>query len=250
LLSLSPFVSKTIADLEHTLGVRLLDRSRKGIEVTPYGRALLNRGVAAFDELRQGVREIEFLSDPTVGEVRIAGTPPMVLGLLPVVIDRLRRQHPRLSFQVTETSSGPTFYDQLRQRAIDFVIGRLPIRKLEKDLNGEIVFDDSICVGVGTRNRWASRRKIELADLSKNLGYCRYPILFPERLSPTCSTLADWTFREQPSLPSASRRPASCWRPEIFSPRCLGRSSDLAASDCHSRFCQSNSWLPTGRWPL
>ena len=43
-----PVVSKTIADLEHTLGVRLLDRSRNGVEVTPYGRALLNRGVAAF----------------------------------------------------------------------------------------------------------------------------------------------------------------------------------------------------------
>ena len=90
-----PVVSKTITDLEHTLGVRLLDRSRKGVEVTPYGRALLDRGVAAFDELRQGVKEIEFLSDPTAGEVRMAGTPPMVLGLLPAVIDRLRRQHPR-----------------------------------------------------------------------------------------------------------------------------------------------------------
>ena len=145
-----PVVSKTITDLEHTLGVRLLDRSRKGVEVTPYGRALLDRGVAAFDELRQGVKEIEFLSDPTAGEVRIAGTPPMVLGLLPVVIDRLRRQHPRLSFQVTETSSGPAFYDQLRQRAIDFIIGRLPIRKLEKDLNGEIVFGLDLCRGRNT----------------------------------------------------------------------------------------------------
>jgi DNA-binding transcriptional LysR family regulator len=165
LASSQPAVSRAIADLEQALGVRLLDRSPSGIEPTQYGRAIIKRGLAAFDELRQGVKEIEFLSDPTAGEVRMAGTPPMVLGLLPVVIDRLRRQHPRLSFQVTETSSGPAFYDQLRQRAIDFIIGRLPIRKLEKDLNGEIVFEDSICVVAGTRNRWASRRKIQLADL-------------------------------------------------------------------------------------
>jgi DNA-binding transcriptional LysR family regulator len=160
-----PVVSKTIADLEHTLGVRLLDRNRKGIEVTLYGRALLNRGVAAFDELRQGVKEIEFLSDPTAGEVRIAGTPPLVLGLLPIVIDRLRRQHPRLSFQVTETNSGPAFHEPLRQRSIDFVIGRLPLQKLEKDLNAEDVFDESMCVATGTQNPWASRRKIQLAEL-------------------------------------------------------------------------------------
>jgi len=55
-----PVVSKAIADLEHSLGVRLLDRSRQGIESTSYGQALLQRGLAAFDELRQGVKDIEF----------------------------------------------------------------------------------------------------------------------------------------------------------------------------------------------
>jgi hypothetical protein len=53
---------------------------------TPYGRALLHSGLAAFDELRRGVQEIEFLSDPTAGEVRIGATEPMVVGLLPAVI--------------------------------------------------------------------------------------------------------------------------------------------------------------------
>src|SRR6266853_1941130 len=62
-----PAVSRTIADLEYALGVRLLDRSPRGIEATLYGRALINRGIAAFDELRQGVKDIEFLADPTTG---------------------------------------------------------------------------------------------------------------------------------------------------------------------------------------
>src|SRR5687767_8230160 len=84
-----PVVSKTIADLEHTLGVRVLERGRRGAEPTPYGRILLKHGLAAFDELRTCVKEIEFLNDPTVGEVRIAGTEPMVAGLLPIVIERL-----------------------------------------------------------------------------------------------------------------------------------------------------------------
>ena len=58
-----PVVSAAIAGLEQTLGVRLLDRSRRGVEPTIYGRALLNHGLAAFDALRQGVKEIEFLAD-------------------------------------------------------------------------------------------------------------------------------------------------------------------------------------------
>src|SRR5258708_39162612 len=47
-----PAVSEVIADLEHALGVRLLDRSPHGIEPTQYGNALLKRGIAVFDELK------------------------------------------------------------------------------------------------------------------------------------------------------------------------------------------------------
>ena len=61
-----PAISRSISDLEHALGVRLLDRGARGIEPTPYGRALIKRGVAVFDELRQGIRDIEFLADPTI----------------------------------------------------------------------------------------------------------------------------------------------------------------------------------------
>ena len=75
-----PAVSKAIAELEHMLGVRLVDRGRQGIEPTPHGRALLKRGAAIFDELRQGVTEMEFLSDPTAGEVRIATSETMAAG--------------------------------------------------------------------------------------------------------------------------------------------------------------------------
>jgi len=47
-----PAISRSIAELEHALGVRLLERHRQGIEATDYGRALLDCGVAVFDELR------------------------------------------------------------------------------------------------------------------------------------------------------------------------------------------------------
>src|SRR5262245_55980845 len=60
-------ISRSIADLEHAVGVRLVDRTHRRVEPTAYGRALLNGGVAAFDDLRQAVRNIEFLADPTAG---------------------------------------------------------------------------------------------------------------------------------------------------------------------------------------
>src|SRR5580700_8199013 len=71
-----PAVSQVIVELEGALGVKLLDRSSRGVEPTRYGRALLVRARAAFDELRQGIREIELLADPTSGELRIGCAEP------------------------------------------------------------------------------------------------------------------------------------------------------------------------------
>lgn len=49
-----PVVSKTISDMEHAVGVRLLDRSQRGVEPTAYGRALIKRGIVIFDEMKEG----------------------------------------------------------------------------------------------------------------------------------------------------------------------------------------------------
>src|SRR5215475_8136595 len=65
-------VSEAIANLEGALRVRLLDRNPRGIVPTLYAQALLKRGNAVFDELKQGVKDIEFLADPSTGEVRVA----------------------------------------------------------------------------------------------------------------------------------------------------------------------------------
>jgi DNA-binding transcriptional LysR family regulator len=83
-----PNVSRSISELEIALGVRLLDRHRQGIEPTEYGRALLNGGVAVFDELRQTVKNIEFLADPAAGEVRIGSNP--LLASVCVLATKLR----------------------------------------------------------------------------------------------------------------------------------------------------------------
>jgi DNA-binding transcriptional LysR family regulator len=91
-----PAVSEVIADLEHALGVRLLDRSAQGVEPTIYGDALLKRSVAAFDELKQSIRDIEFLSDATTGEVRIACVESLWYTLVPKVILRFSKQYPRV----------------------------------------------------------------------------------------------------------------------------------------------------------
>src|SRR5712664_1143534 len=91
-----PAVSEAIADLEHALGVRLLDRRPQGVEPTMYGRALLKRSNAVFDELKQSIRDIEFLADPTVGEVRFGCHDAIAAAMLPPIMERFSHRYPRV----------------------------------------------------------------------------------------------------------------------------------------------------------
>src|SRR5262245_257846 len=75
-------VSKAVADIEHMLGVSLFDRTSRGVEPTLYGRALRKWGNAVFDDLRQGIKEIEYLADPTTGELRIGCSEAMPAGFV------------------------------------------------------------------------------------------------------------------------------------------------------------------------
>jgi LysR family pca operon transcriptional activator len=159
-----PTVSKAIADLEHTLGFRLMVRSKEGIEPTPYGIALVKRGVAVFNELRQGVQDIEFLANPTAGELRIAATDPVAAAIVVPVIDRLSRQYPRMAFHVIGGDPVGALYRNMAERNVELVICRFTGAP-PNDSAAETLFHDHMVVATGVNNPLTRRRKIELAEL-------------------------------------------------------------------------------------
>jgi DNA-binding transcriptional LysR family regulator len=161
-----PAVSKAISDMEHIFGLRLLDRSRNGIEPTAYGRALVMRGRAIFDELKHGVEELAFLADPSVGDLRIGSTESVAAGFLPAVIKRFSLEQPRVRLDVAQTVMSTLHYRELRERSIDLLIGRIPAPFDEHDLEAEVVYNDDTVVIAGQRSKWAKSRKLKLADLA------------------------------------------------------------------------------------
>jgi DNA-binding transcriptional LysR family regulator len=161
-----PVVSRSISDLEHALGVRLLERNPRGIELTAYGHAMLNRSHAAFDELRQGVKDIEFLSDPTVGEVRIGTTSPLAASFVFAVIERLTQRYPRLTFRiVAEGVNQAAQLKNLTERAVDLLVFRNVNAVTNGETSFEFLFKSPYVVAAGARSAWLKRRKVSLADL-------------------------------------------------------------------------------------
>lgn len=162
-----PSVSAVIADLEHTLGVRLFDRRSRGIEPTLYGHALFKRSLAALDELKQGIREIEFLDDPTAGDVRIGCSESLAASILPPVIQTFSARYPRAVLHVSDAVSAALELPALRGRMLDVMVTRLasPVPASD-DLEVHNLFDDVTVVAAGVESRWARRQKIDLAELA------------------------------------------------------------------------------------
>jgi len=162
-----PVVSKTISDLEHTLGVKLFDRNPGGVELTAYGRALLKCGINVFDEMRQGLKQIEFLTDPTSGELAVGCPEIIIAGILPAIAEHFLQQYPSVKLRVIHADTALMQLGQLRERNVELLIGRMPQTFVEDDLVSEQLFDEPFVAVAGLPSRWARRRHIELAELAE-----------------------------------------------------------------------------------
>src|SRR5262245_22961615 len=167
LLSVShPVISKSIAGLERTLGVRLVERTKQGIEPTNFGRALLKGGTAAFDDLKQSVQEIVSLADPSAGELSIGASEPVAAGLLSAIIAKLALSHPRLVFQIAQSDAHTLQLHDLRERKVELVIARTMGSNADADLKTDVLFREKLLVVAGANSKWGGRRRIGLKELA------------------------------------------------------------------------------------
>jgi DNA-binding transcriptional LysR family regulator len=145
--------------------VRLLDRTARGVELTIYGRALVKRGMGAFDELGQGIKDIEFLADPMAGEVRVGCPDAIASGLLLAVLGPFSRKYPRVMVSVVAANNLAQDFRLLRERNVDLLLGEIPLPLAEEDLDAKALYRDRPFIVSGEQTRWAGRRKIELTEL-------------------------------------------------------------------------------------
>jgi DNA-binding transcriptional LysR family regulator len=159
-----PSVSRSIADLERTLGVPLLERTSRGVSATTYGAELLRTGTTVFNELRHGVEAIAQLADPGSGEVRITGNEPIIMGIVSGTLARLRQTHPGISIRADRSATRTQQLIALRERTADLVISRLT-PDIEPDIVVEQLYVEKSHVVTGVSNPIWRRRKLSLDEL-------------------------------------------------------------------------------------
>ena len=156
-----PNVSKAIADLEQAFGARLLDRSVRGVEPTTYGVAVIQRGVAVFDELRHAVADVAFLADPTSGELRL-GCADWAASVVGAAVDQISRRYPRIVFDVVSTDT-IALKRELKGRTIELFVSAHSLTS--EDFDAHILYDDPFVVVADARHPLVGRQNIKLAEL-------------------------------------------------------------------------------------
>jgi DNA-binding transcriptional LysR family regulator len=150
-----PAISKTISDMEGTLGVRLLDRGSQGAELTAYGEVLLRCG-------------INILSDPNSGDVRLGCTEIVIHSLAPTIVRKFSQKYPGVQLDVKLTNPGEYQIQELRERKIDLLITRATGQRLEDDFHSEVLFDEPFVFVVGAQSEFARKRRVALKDIIKS----------------------------------------------------------------------------------
>ena len=190
-----PAVSKAISEIEGTLGVRLFDRSSKGAELTAYGEVLLRCGINVFDEMQQGLRSLEYLSDPNSGEVRLGCTDIILHSLVPPIVRRFASEHPGVQLDVKLTNPGEHQIQELRERKIDLLITRATGQ--QDDFHSEVLFDEPFVFVVGAQSNWRESAELLSRISSKAIGSCRPMTARRARSLPRCFELTTFHRRSR-----------------------------------------------------
>ncbi len=161
-----PTLSNNIALLERRLGVRVLERSKRGSTLTSFGEILVRRAEGLHVMLADAEAEVRNRARATAGPLRIGATPSTLPSLLPVALQRLGDELAASQIEIVEDldhSLGP----QLLAGKLDMVVG--PVHEPFTATPGIVetaLLNDPFCLAVGQSHRLAARTRVALADLT------------------------------------------------------------------------------------
>jgi LysR family hydrogen peroxide-inducible transcriptional activator len=157
-----PGLSAQIRQLESLLELRLLERDRRRVLVTPAGDAVVARARAVLAEAQGLVEVARSLGRPLCGTLRLGVIPTVAPYLLPRVLPRVRRRHPELRLHLHEAPTAELVAGAERGAldllllALEAPLGRLATRPL---------FRDPFLVALPSGHRLARRRRLRQGDL-------------------------------------------------------------------------------------
>lgn len=162
-----PALSNSIALLEQRLGVQVLDRSRRGSTLTPYGEILVRRAEGVFSLLSDAETEVRHFANGVGGPLRIGATPSVLANLVPRALGRVVEGTGPVDIEIVDDLDD-ALVPMLRSGRIDVIVG--PVAEMfhgESDVVEEILFQDPFAIAAGPRSPFHGRGSLTLAELAE-----------------------------------------------------------------------------------
>lgn len=160
-----PALSKSIAALEHSVGVRVMERSRKGATLTDFGRMLCDRAQAIESLLDAADDEVKLTKLGQRGTLRVGASPVGCVGVVPEAVAMLTTAVPNAEVTITEMQDD-ALLEGLMKGAIDVAISPSGSRKDPNDIECQPLFFDKLVVACARTNPLAKRRLSSLKQIS------------------------------------------------------------------------------------
>ncbi len=164
-----PALSKSIRNLERSLGCQLLERHPSGVTPTEYGRVFLDYAALVTSELDRAVEELNALRGRGKGIVRVGAGATMMRYLLPRAVKSFMAQAGAQGSDGSSVSFRQGLKDELtaalRRGDIDLMVGSVNPGQVDEDLHHELVLEDRVAVVADAAHPLAGRRRLTPADL-------------------------------------------------------------------------------------
>ncbi len=158
-----PAVSRAIAELERELGLRLLDRTTREVELTEAGRSLAARLDRALDELDATLADVAGLADADGGKVRVASSPTLSAYLMPACIAACAKAAPRVRFVLLDRIQQDVL-ESVRGGEVDFGVVVEP--PAVSDLHCEAILHDPFALVTPAKHRLARAASVRWKALA------------------------------------------------------------------------------------
>jgi LysR family transcriptional regulator, pca operon transcriptional activator len=142
-----PAVSKAIAELEAILGVAVFERSRRGVFLTGYGEAFQRYAGASLTALRQGVDSVSQAQVRGGHTLAVGALPTTAARIMPAAVQRAKAEGMGATLRIV-TGPNEVMLTQLRQGALDLVVGRLSEPRQMQTLAFEYLYSEEIVFAV------------------------------------------------------------------------------------------------------
>lgn len=157
-----PAVTKIVRELERDLGAALVERTVKGVHLTPYGQAFLPRARLLLEDMRRAREEIAQIRDGARGRISVAVSTAFALTLLPAAFSAFHDRHPLVDVIFTETAL-PWMLAGLNDGTLDFAVAHGWSGAISPDYDVTELYP--IRAAVGVRKRHPLRRAKSLTEL-------------------------------------------------------------------------------------